>query len=79
MLWQDWVLTLGSVILVTALFPSVFSKHKPALSTSLLTGSVLMTFAVVYFTLNLIFGSIITLFSASTWYVLAIQRFLMKN
>lgn len=53
MLWQDWVFAIGSLIFAAALIPSVRGQDKPALSTSLTTGSVLIIFALTYLTLSL--------------------------
>jgi len=74
MFWQDWVLTAGSLIFAFALIPSVFSQHKPALSTSLMTGAVLLVFSFVYLTLSLWFASITTLTTGTLWFTLAIQK-----
>lgn len=71
--WQDIVLTIGSALFSVALLPSVFGKNKPAWSSSLLTGSVLGVFAVVYATLGLWFSFGSTLVTASLWFVLLAQ------
>lgn len=73
--WQDLVFGAGSLVFVVALLPSVFSKHKPALSTSVLTALVLYTFAVTYFTLGFYISAAITLTTALVWTILAVQRF----
>lgn len=72
--WQDYVIAVGSIIFVIALIPSVLGKHKPALSTSLLTGTVLLVFAMTYLTLSLWFAAITTTLTATLWYVLAVQK-----
>ena len=74
MLWQDWVITLGSLIFVLALFPSVLGKDKPALSTSLMTGTVLVIFALVYLTLSLWTSAVTTFLTGTLWFILAIQK-----
>ncbi|MDO8583168.1 MAG: hypothetical protein Q7R51_01420 [bacterium] len=78
MLWQDWVLTLGSSIFIIALLPSVLSKNKPALSTSLMTGAVLIVFAIVYLTLFLWISAVTTFLTGGLWFVLAIQKYSSK-
>lgn len=55
--WQDLVLTIGSLIFVIALIPSVKGRDKPTFWTSALTGSVLVTFVIVYATLDLWFAA----------------------
>lgn len=73
--WQDYVLTLGSIVFVIALIPSVRNKTaKPAISTSLTTSVVLFVFVLVYLTLALWSTAFTTSLSAITWLVLAIQR-----
>lgn len=74
--WQDIVLGAGSLILAAALLPSIFSKHKPALWTSVLTGAVLTTFAVTYSSLRLWYAATTTLLTALLWFTLAVQRVL---
>jgi hypothetical protein len=76
--WQDIVLAIGSFVFALALIPSIISKDKPALWTSLLTGSVLFVFTVTYATLSLWYATVTTAFSASLWVVLAIQKILQK-
>jgi hypothetical protein len=73
--WQDFVFSLGSIIFVIALFPSVKSKDKPALSTSLTTGSVLAIFALTYLTLQLWFSSFTTLLTSLEWFLLGVQKY----
>lgn len=60
MIWQDWVFGIGTIIFAIALLPSVFGKEKPAISTSVPTGAILMFFA-------------FTQASLSLWFTLAIQ------
>lgn len=70
---QDLIITGGSLILAAALLPTVFSKDKPALSTALLTGSILAVFAVTYLTLDLRFAAIITFVTSALWLTIAVQ------
>jgi hypothetical protein len=51
--WQDIVISAGALILALALWPSILSKDKPALWTSLVTGAVLFVFALTYGSLSL--------------------------
>lgn len=69
-IWQDWVLTLGQLVFFFALLPSVFSQEKPHPSTSLLTGSVLLVFAVTFSTLDLLWSAITSGLVAVTWLTL---------
>lgn len=75
MFWQDYIFTAGSIIFIIALLPSVFSKDKPALSTSLMTGTVLAIFAFNYTTLSLWFSATSTALTSATWFFLAVQKY----
>jgi hypothetical protein len=73
--WQDLVFTVGSLVFTVALWPSIRSKHKPALHTSVLTAFVLFLFAITYLSLSLYFSAATTLLTASAWAILAVQKF----
>lgn len=79
MLWQDLVLTGGSVIFAAALVPSVVSANKPAFWTSLSTAVVLVVFAGVYVSLSLWFSSVITFITALLWFTLSFQKLRMEK
>jgi hypothetical protein len=79
MVWQDVVLTAGSIAFIIALAPSILSKDKPALATSLLTGTVLAIYAIVYVTLSLWLTAITVAFTSLTWFILAYQKHTMKK
>jgi hypothetical protein len=72
--WQDFMFTIGSIIFAIALLPSIFSPHKPALTSSIMTGSVLYMFSMTYFTLDLTFSALSTLMTAGMWSTLAVQK-----
>jgi hypothetical protein len=72
--WQDIVLAVGSLLLAVALIPSLRSKDKPALATSLLTASCLAVFAVVYASLELWYSTTTTSLTSLLWFILAYQR-----
>lgn len=69
----DFIFTAGSLVFIAALLPSVFGPNKPALASSLLTGTVLLVFAVTYLTISLPFSAATTAITSSLWFVLAIQ------
>lgn len=79
MVWQDWVLTAGQFLFIFALAPSVLSKDKPALTTSLLTGTVLAMFSFVFATLYLWLAATITSVTSLTWFLLAYQKYSISN
>ncbi len=74
MTWQDIILSVGSWIFAIALIPSILSKDKPALSSSLITGSVLTIFACTYLTLSLWTTAASTVLVAGMWFTLALQK-----
>jgi hypothetical protein len=74
MSWQDLVLTVGQVIFVIALVPTVVGKDKPALQTSVLTSMVSFSFMAVYVSLSVPFASMTAALNGSMWFVLAVQK-----
>lgn len=72
-MWQDTVLTIGSLVFIAALLPMVFGRRKPALSSALLTGSVLLVFSAAYASLSLTFAAVTTAVTAALWMTLAVQ------
>lgn len=74
MIWQDVVFAVGSIIFSLALIPSIKSRDKPALKTSVTTGVVLTIFGVTYITLGLAFAAATTFVSSGLWLTLAVQR-----
>ncbi len=77
--WQEVVLTIGQVIFIVALFPSILSKDKPALQTSMLTAAVAFSIAVVYVTLSVPFAAISAALNGMLWLVLAIQKWTSRS
>ncbi len=76
--WQDYVLGAGSLIFTVALIPSLRSRNKPAISTSLVTFAVLVVFAITYVTLSLWFSAFSIAINAAAWLTLAVQQSKMK-
>ena len=79
MSWQDIVLSVAQVIFAGALLPSVFGKDKPALTTSLVTGLLLIVIVFTFYTLELWFSAGSTAFLSAVWFVLALQKFSGKE
>lgn len=75
MLWQDYILTIGSVVFSVALVPAVMAKEKPPLSTSVPTFFFLYLFSFVYTTLSLWLSAMTAGITATLWLILAIQRY----
>lgn len=79
MAWQDIVLSIGQWVFLIALIPSILGKDKPALSTSLMTGSLLIVFAFVYASLFLWVGGVSAFLVGLGWFVLAFQKWQQKQ
>lgn len=74
MSWQEIVLAAGQVIFIIALLPSIFSKDKPEIWTSILTGAVALSISITYTTLSLEAAAISAFFNFVAWSILAIQK-----
>jgi hypothetical protein len=79
MIWQDIVISIGGWVMIAAIVPSLIGKDKPALSTSLVTGTILLSFAVCYGTLNLWSSALSTGVLAAAWLVLAVQQWIRQK
>lgn len=77
--WQEVVLTIGQVFFIVALFPSVLSKDKPALQTSMLTSAVAFSVAFVYVTLSIPFAAVSAAMNGALWLVLAVQKWRARS
>lgn len=77
--WQDIVISVGQYIFVIALIPSITGKDKPALSTSLLTASIIGVIAITYATLNLWGSFFSAMILATAWAILAWQKYSMQR
>ena len=74
MTWQDVVIALSYVCFSLALIPSIKSKDKPALKTSLTTATLNVIVALTQMTLGLWFSALAGLAVASLWFLLAYQK-----
>lgn len=79
-MWQDYVIAGTQWIFLIALIPSlVHREHKPALLSSVLTGTLLIVMGVTLATLGLWNGLISSLAVGAGWYVLAWQRYRLNR
>jgi len=74
MVWQDIVLTAGTWIFIIALIPTLRGGEKPQFSTSVITGIILVIYAIVYATLELWISVFSTSALALAWFALAAQK-----
>lgn len=79
MSWQEIVFTVGSWVFLLALLPSLLGRDKPALLTSIATGSVLIAFAVAYLSLSLTSSGISIGLLGCLWLVLALQKYIQRR
>jgi hypothetical protein len=76
--WQDWVLSIGSLLFVIALLPSIFGKDKPALKTCVLTAIVMTAFSITYGSLGLWYTMFTSAIVTIEWYILWYQKIRQK-
>ena len=73
--WQDWIFTIGQLIFVIALIPTIKGKDKPAFITSFITSIFIFLFGLTYLSLNLWGSAIFAFLNATAWAVLAFQKY----
>lgn len=76
---QDFILSAANLIFFAALFPTVRSKDKPHVITSLLTSATLYVITGTYITIDLYYAAIITFMTASLWFVIAVQKYRLNK
>jgi hypothetical protein len=74
-MWQDYTIAFIQWIFLIALIPSIqHPEHKPALWSSIMTGTLLCVLGFTVWTLDLVNATISSLAVAVGWFVLAWQR-----
>lgn len=74
-MWQDIVIAVIQWALLLALLPSIFHpSHKPALWSSLFTGTMLVILSATFWTLELTNATLASTAVAIAWFILAWQR-----
>jgi len=84
MIWQDIVITIAGVIFSVALIPQVYNGYKDKVGpikfqTSIPTFVGLYAVSFSFWTLSLLFSSIVTFITGSMWFLLFIQRLIYKR
>ena len=74
MIWQDFLMMIGSFGFAIALLPSVFGKSKPARLSSAITAGILTSYVVAMATLGLVLSAIATSITATLWWILFLQK-----
>jgi hypothetical protein len=73
MKWQDKVFSVGEIVFLTGLVPSLLSSHKPAALTSFATAIMLYAFMTVHASYKLWVTFTLTFITASIWAALGVQ------
>jgi len=77
-MWQDWVIATGQWLFILALVPTLLSKDKPNKYSSLMTGTILLSFVVSFWSLSLLYSAASSFLVAVCWYILFLQKALVK-
>lgn len=72
--WQDLVLSTCILGYNIALFPTIYSKHKPHTSTGLITAFFQVVAFVVYISLGLWYSASMALLNATLWMIIVFQK-----
>ena len=83
MVWQDTVIFIVNIFFAYALIPQVWKGFKDkqghiAFQTGLLNTILVYIMAITFFTLNLFFSGIISIFNGTIWLILFIQSIIYK-
>ena len=74
MKWQQIVLALGQIVFIIALIPSLVSKDKPEIWTSIITALVALSISITYFSMSIPIAAISALLNFIFWSILAFQK-----
>lgn len=75
MSWQDILISIGTLIFLISLLPTLFNRNaKVPLLTSVPTFIILFLFAYTFFTLELYFTMIADILTGTVWLLIAILR-----
>ena len=77
--WQDFVLSSSLLVFNIALLPSVKGRHKPRLTTSVITAVFLVPEIIVFASLSLWYSLTMTTLNCCLWTTLAVQRYAQIN
>ena len=74
MVWQDWVIMLGGLVITAGLIPILFDSEKPTLKASIPVAVVMSIYVYTFLTLGLWLSALGLLGQAVIWTVIGIQR-----
>lgn len=75
-MWQDYIFSVAGIFFTIALLPSLFSVDKPAITTSIMNGCILIAIIATYISLSLWLSALITVSTCLIWFTLAWQKYL---
>jgi len=75
MIWQDALMALAQAVFIIALIPALWTKTKPPIFTSIITGFGLMAIAISVGSLGLWWSAATSAVCVVMWFTLARQRF----
>lgn len=83
-MWQDYLITIIMVAFSYALIPQIYQGFEQKkgfinIQTSLITFLGMYLLTIIYFTLGLIFSTVIGFLTGTMWLILFIQRIVYKN
>lgn len=79
MIWQDYVLMAGGMILWISIIPMVRAREKPPFLTSIPTSVILTIFIACLATLKLYLAALSTACTSILWWILVFQRVLVNR
>lgn len=74
MIWQDYALMVGGMILWVSIIPMIRTREKPPFLTSVPTSIILSLFVFCLATLKLYLAAFSTTCTATLWWILVFQR-----
>jgi predicted membrane protein len=72
--WQDIVLAISILGFNLALIPTIFTKHKPHVTTGILTAVFQSSALVVFISLSLWYSAIMSFINAALWILIVVQK-----
>jgi hypothetical protein len=75
MSWQDWVFSVGGLVVLVSLLPTIRGVEKPALATSVTTFILVAIFAGTMASLHLWLSALTNALISLAWGILALQRY----
>lgn len=78
-MWQDYVITVGGIVISLSLIPAIRGEDKPPLATSIPTATVLFIFSATFVTLRLWFSAGMYVLAAGLWTTLALQQYTKRK